>query len=308
MKLSIVTTLYQSAPYLEEFYTQMSAAAAEITHDYEIIMVNDGSPDASLALALKLHEKDPRVSVVDLSRNFGEHKARMTGLSHATGDYVFMIQCDLEVSPHCLVNFWVDMQSFPEVDYITGVQEKKRGSVIERVCSTGFYKLFNMLSDVKLGLNEASVRLMSRRFADALLEHKERSVFFAGLCQMTGFGQKEHAVVKTRSNKGSYSLRKKMAMVVNAVTAYSTMPLVIVFYLGLGISVLTAMYIAMILVKKMCFDIEITGWTSLIVSVWFFGGVIMASVGLVGLYISRIFIEVKQRPYTIVKQFYKGKP
>ena len=139
MLLSIVTTLYNSAPELIEFYERTSKCAQEITQDYELILVNDGSPDNSLELALSLNQKDDRVKVIDLSRNFGHHKAIMTGLSYAQSKYVFLIDSDLEEPPEVLNKFWEEMQNSDDTDVIYGVQDKRKGKFFERL--SGFIYL-----------------------------------------------------------------------------------------------------------------------------------------------------------------------
>src|SRR5256885_14440017 len=145
MKLSIVTTLYYSAPYLDEFYDRACAAAEKFTRDFEIILVNDGSPDNSLEVALSIYQKDHRVKVIDLSRNFGHHKAMMTGLAHASGELVFLIDCDLEEEPELLERFHRELIA-SGADVVYGVQQKRKGDLFERVSGTLFFKLFNALS------------------------------------------------------------------------------------------------------------------------------------------------------------------
>ena len=132
MKLSVVTTLYNSSNYIYEFYDRISEKARAITSNYEIIFVDDGSHDDSLQKALQLHENDVKVRVVELSRNFGHHKAIMTGLSYAKGDYVFLIDSDLEEDPELLSEFWKERTEDVNVDVVYGVQEKRKGGWFER--------------------------------------------------------------------------------------------------------------------------------------------------------------------------------
>lgn len=304
MKLSIVTTMYRSQAHVASFCQALGEVAGRITPDYEIILVNDCSPDASLGEALRQREADPRIVIVDLARNHGEHVARMVGLEQARGDYIFLIQCDLEVPATTLSQFWEELQHDPQLDMVQGVQQRRRGGLRERLGGTLFYALFNLLSGVRIAANDAGCRLMTRRFAHALLQHRERTIFFAGLCAHTGFGQKAVAVEKARANKGSYSFPRKLAMAVNAITSFSVMPLLAVFYMGLGVLALSVAYTSYIVFKKLWFGIPVDGWTSVIVSVWFLGGCIIASLGILGVYLSRIFLEVKQRPYAIVKTVY----
>src|SRR3954467_2021177 len=145
MDLSIVTTLYRSALHLEEFHRRVRAPAEKITSDYEIIFVNDGSPDNSLGIALSIYERDDRVRVIDLSRNFGHHKAMMTGLTHARGDLVFLIDSDLEEDPELLASFGEAM-SQTGADVVYGVQRGRRGGLVERWSGRLFFTIFNWLS------------------------------------------------------------------------------------------------------------------------------------------------------------------
>ena len=146
MKLSIVATLYQSAPYVSEFYQRASAAAKQLLgEDYEIVLVNDGSPDNSLDLAVQITESDSHVVVVDLSRNFGHHKAMMTGLAHTKGDQVLLIDSDLEEEPECLIAFAEQMQS-QRCDVVYGIQEQRKGGWFERWSGQWFYRFFKALA------------------------------------------------------------------------------------------------------------------------------------------------------------------
>ena len=188
MRLSIVTTLYRSARHLDEFHARVSAAAARVTPDYEIVLVNDGSPDDSLAVALKLLEHDDRVRIIDLARNFGHHKAMMTGLAEARGDLVFLIDSDLEEAPELLTEFAEAIQD-GQADVVYGVQDRRRGGLVERLSGWLFFRLFNLLSEQQIPENLVTVRLMTRRYVSALVSHRERKMMIAGLWALTGFNQ-----------------------------------------------------------------------------------------------------------------------
>jgi len=295
--------MYHSAPYLEEFYERASRAAKKITDDFEIIFVNDGSPDNSLDIALALHEKDSRVVVVDLSRNFGHHKAMMTGLGYARGDRVFLIDCDLEEEPELLETFWQKFED-ESCDVVYGVQESRKGGPFERITGALFYKVFNLLSGIRMPHNIVTARLMSARYVKSLLLYRERELFLAGIWHITGYRQ-EPLVIKKRSREGTtYSLRKKVALAINAITSFSDKPLIFIFYTGICISTVSAFYILYLLIRKIVSGITISGWTSLIVSVWFLGGLTIFFIGVIGIYISRIFVETKERPYAIIRCVY----
>jgi putative glycosyltransferase len=305
MKLSIVTTLYQSAAYISEFYQRASAAAQQLVgDDYEIVMVNDGSPDNSLDIALQLTESDSHVLVVDLSRNFGHHKAIMTGLAHARGQQVFLIDSDLEEELEWLLSF-ADQMEKDKCDVVYGAQEQRKGSLFERWSGQWFYRIFKVLTGLALPENVVTARLMTRSYVDALLRHEEREVFLAGLWYITGFNQRSQAVKKHSTSESTYTFRKKMSLLVNSVTSFSNAPLISIFYIGISISLFASIYIAYLFIHWMFLTKPLSGWTSVMASIWLLGGMVMSSIGIVGIYLSKVFSETKRRPYTIIRKIYR---
>jgi putative glycosyltransferase len=303
MYLSIVSTLYNSASYLEEFYTRMTAAAERITDDYEIILVNDGSPDDSLDLAISLYEKDDRVRLIDLSRNFGHHKTMMTGLAHARGSLVFLIDCDLEEEPELLNEFHQQIKA-SGADVVYGFQQKRKGKFFERITGEIFYKLLNVLSNHPVPANLLTVRLMTQRYVASLIQHMDRELWLAGLYVITGFKQVPVPVRKHSKGSSAYTLRRKVSELVSAITASSSKPLVFIFYLGCAIVIISSTAAALLVVRRIFFGALLAGWPSLIVSVWLLGGLILFCLGIIGIYLSKIFMETKRRPYTVVRQIY----
>lgn len=304
MKLSIVATLYQSASYIEEFHSRVSAAAMKHAgDDYEIVLVNDGSPDNSLDIAISLTERDHHVVLVDLSRNFGHHKAMMTGLSHSKGEKVFLIDTDLEEDPEYLLSFAEQLKK-KACDVVYGVQEQRKGGWFERWSGRWFYRFFQALTGMALPENVVTARLMTRRYVDSLLRHEEREVFIAGLWHITGFDQQPQIVKKSNTSQTTYTFRKKMSVLVNSVTSFSNAPLVGIFYIGIAISFFAVLYIAYLTMHWMFLAKPMSGWTSVMASIWLLGGMIISFIGVVGIYLSKIFSESKQRPYTIVRQIY----
>jgi putative glycosyltransferase len=304
MKLSIVATLYRSASYIGEFHRRATEAARGMVHDdFEIVLVNDGSPDDSLAIAVALADADFRVVVVDLSRNFGHHKAMMTGLAHAKGEQVFLIDSDLEEEPEWLSLFEAEMAR-TRCDVVYGVQQKRKGGWFERWSGQSFYRLFKALTGLALPENIVTARLMSRRYVDALLRHQEREVFMAGLWHITGFDQRPQLVEKLASSETTYTFGRKMSLLVNSVTSFSNAPLVSIFYIGTTISLIALLYIVYLVSQWMFLSKPLSGWTSVMASIWLLGGMIISFIGVVGIYLSKIFSEIKQRPYTIVRQIY----
>ena len=306
MKLSIVATLYQSASYINEFHQRATAAAKRLAdYDYEIVLVNDGSPDNSLDLAIKITEQDSQVVVVDLSRNFGHHKAIMTGLAHAKGARIFLIDSDLEEEPEWLLKFAEQMDQ-DRCDVIYGIQGNRKGGAFEKISGAGFYKLFRKLTGINQPDNIVTARLMTQRYVQALLCHRERELNIGGLWIITGFKQATQLVRKRSTSPTTYTLSRKFGHLVNAVTSFSSLPLVYTFFAGLFISISALSYIAYLFLGYFLISSPPSGYTSLIASIWFFSGLIIFFLGVQGIYLSKIFSEVKQRPYTIIRQIYRN--
>jgi putative glycosyltransferase len=303
MKLSIVATLYMSAPYIEEFHQRATASAREFTADYEIVFVNDGSPDDSLARTVALSEKDEHVVVVDLSRNFGHHKAMMTGLAHARGEQIFLLDSDLEEEPEWLEPFAQQM-SEEGSDVVYGTQSRRKGGLIEKLTGWIFYRAFRFLTGIAQHDNVVTARLMTKRYVQALVAHHEREINIGGLWVLTGFKQSRQIVQKHATSPTTYSLSKKFAHLVNAVTSFSNLPLVFTFYSGLLITMSAALYISYLVSRYFFIATPPDGYTSIVASIWLFSGLIIFFIGIQGAYIATIFLEVKQRPLTIIRQIY----
>ncbi len=305
MDISIVTTLYLSAPHINEFYDRITNTVKQITENYEIIFVNDGSPDDSLKISQSIVKKDDKVKVIDLSRNFGHHKAIMTGLSFAKGNNVFLIDSDLEEEPELLGTFYNELQKDSSIDVIYGVQEKRKGSFFERITGFIFYKIINFLSDYYIPANMSTIRLMKKDYVENLIKHMDKEIFLIGLWIITGFNQKPVFFTKKDSSKSSYSFFKRCRNFVNAVTSFSNRPLYLIFFTGLIISLVSSVFIIYLFTRKLMFKLPVAGYTSIILSIWFLGGLSIAFIGTVGIYIAKIFSETKERPYTIVKKVYE---
>lgn len=303
MQLSIVTTMYCSAPYIGEFYRRSTDAAKKITEDYEIIFVNDGSPDNVLEITEKIYEQDKRVKIIDLSRNFGHHKAMMCGLSYAQGKKVFLIDCDLEEAPEWLISFY-DQMTADNCDVVYGVQQKRKGKWFERFSGALAYRAFNAMCDLNTEPNRTSAMLMTRKYVQALSLFAEREPVFLGISVSAGFTQKPIKVEKISKGTTTYTITKRIATAVNMITAFSSTPLHAIFYSGLAIFSCSVIYACYLFINRIFFFKPLDGWTSIMMSIWLLGGLIISFIGIIGIYLSRVFIETKQRPNTIIKEIY----
>ena len=295
--------MYYSSQYLREFHRRARVAAQTITDDYEIMFVNDGSPDNSIELARSLYEDDPHTRIIDLSRNFGHHKAMMTGLAYAHGDLVFLIDSDLEESPELLSDFLAKMEE-TEADVVYGVQDVRNRGWFDNLSSRIFYTVFNWLSDYPIPHDLLTIRLMTNRYIQQLVKHQEQVYIIAGIWERTGFKQVAYPVHKKFKGTSSYNFRKQLSYAVYATVVFSRRPLVYISYLGLLITVPSALFILWNIIKYFTGGIGLDGFTTLIVSIWFLSGLIIFILGIIALYLSVIFLETKKRPNTIVRAIY----
>jgi len=304
MRLSVVTTMYASAAHLEELHRRLKQAIGPLFPAFETVFVDDGSPDDSLAIAKGFLQQGGRVKIVVLSRNFGHHAAMLTGLAHASGDLVFMIDSDLEEPPEVFAQLLDVMRAAPPeelVDLVYSVQRRRLGSLAKRAGGALFYPLFNLLSPVDLPGNLLNARLMTRRYLDALLSHHERQPFLSGLMRITGFRQVGVAVDKAeRCHRTSYSLRKRLRATVVALVSFSDRPLFMVVAAGAllgGLSMLgIAAAIAAVVVER-----PVPLWLPGVLATGVVGGLIVLSVGIVGLYLGSVLAEVKARPVLVAE-------
>ena len=255
MILSVVTTLYKSEPFLQRFVDSVTQTVSELgIADYEIVAVNDGSPDNSLDCMLDLKKNNPHIVVVDLSRNFGHHYALLAGMEVSKGDFVFTIDCDLEVAPSVLAEFWNTHVEHPETDRIYGVQEGRKGGVVERMGGACFYKMFNSLSDTKIPANILTESLMSRQYVDELVRMGDANLFLAGMYSWLGFKQMPLVCKKAqRETKSTYTSKKRLALSIQAVTSFSAYPLRIMFRLGSCLTLAGFLYGLFLIVRKMLY-------------------------------------------------------
>ena len=305
MKLSIVTTLFKSSVYIEEFYHKAKSSAKKVAGErHEIIFVNDGSPDNSLEIAKRIADKDEKVIVVDLSRNFGHHEAMMTAISQASGDLIFLIDSDLEENPELLISFERILVN-ENLDVVYGVQKnRKNTNFFMSLANKSYYYLFRLLTKIHQPDNIMTVRLMTKRYAKALLMHDEREINISGLFLITGFNQKPQEVEKPLSSPSSYSLLEKINMFVNSLISFTSIPLNFIFYIGILIFCSSIIYILFVFTRYFTGS-PLAGFSSVIISIWMFSGLIILFIGLQGIYIAKIFLEVKRRPRTIIKEVYK---
>lgn len=304
-RFSVLTSLYHSAPYIEEFYTRAKASIEKLGGDYEFIFVDDGSPDDGNKTVLALIEQDPNVRLVELSRNFGHHKAIMMGLEHVSGEFVFMLDSDLEEEPELLETFYDRMiqgNDKGEIDVVYGVMEQRKGGVLERLPGALFYKMINMMADRPIPANIMAARLMRLDYVRSLLQYQESQLYLGGIMMLAGFNQVPIKTQKLSKGRTTYNFVRKLTLALDALISYTNKPLTFIAWGGIGISIISLLILVYFLTNLFSGGRDVEPWMWVLASVWFLGGLTILAVGLVGFYIGRIFIQVKGRPNAIVKR------
>ena len=303
--ISVVIPCYNEQEVLPEFHARITAAMEGIGLPFELVYVNDGSRDGTLALMLQAQAADARVAVVNLSRNFGKEIALTAGLDHAAcSEAVVVIDADLQDPPEvipALVAAW--RQGF---DVAYAQRSVRHGeSWLKRVTAAGFYRVMQRLGGrVQLPQDTGDFRLMSRRSLDALLQLREQHRFMKGLFAWVGFPSV--AVPYDRAPRAAGTTKwnwwKLWNLSLEGITSFTVGPLKIASYLGLGIAFISAAYIVQLLLRTLLFGNPVAGYPSLMAAVLFLGGVQMMMLGIIGEYLGRVFNETKGRPRYIVER------
>jgi polyisoprenyl-phosphate glycosyltransferase len=304
--ISIVIPIYFEEgnifPLYERLYHLLSL---DLGLDYEIIFVNDGSTDSSVENILKLQKKDSNIRLIDFSRNFGHQIAVTAGIDHSSGNTVVIIDADLQDPPELIKKMYHLYQKGYDVVYARR-RSRAGESFFKRITASLFYRLLDRITDIDIPLDTGDFRLISRRVVEELKRMPEKSRFIRGLVTWVGFKQTfiEYDRDKRYSGKTGYSLLKMINFSINGITSFSTFPLKIATIFGALISIITFIYILGIIYLKLFTDKTIPGWSSIMVSNLFLGGIILLTLGILGEYTGRIYTELKKRPLYIIKTKY----
>jgi len=297
--LSVVAPVYNEEELVEPFVRRTCAAVADYT--FELVLVNDGSSDATAEILDRLASTDPRVRVVHLSRNFGHQAALTAGLEHAVGDVVAMIDADLQDPPELIPTMVARWEEGSDVVY--AVRRQRDGETAFKLATASwFYKLFDKLAQVDLEPNSGDFRLLDRRALDALLTMTERSRFLRGMTVWVGFTQTAVPYEREARNAGEtkYTLRKMLRFSLDAIASFSHLPLQLATYVGLVSATVAFVAIPIVAVLRLSGS-YLPGFGSLTIAILLLGGIQLIALGVIGEYVGRIYDEVKHRPLYIVR-------
>jgi dolichol-phosphate mannosyltransferase len=298
--LSVCAPVYNEEDLVEEFYRRTTAALH--AYDYELIIVNDGSKDATPEILDRLAEDDPRLRVVHLSRNFGHQPALTAGLEHARGDAVAMLDADLQDPPELITSMVERWSEGSDIVYMVR-QQRDGESFFKLTTARWFYKLFRALAQVDLAPNSGDFRLLDRRALNALLSMGERSRFLRGMTVWVGFTQSAIGYHRDARYAGEtkYPLRKMLRFSLDAILSFSHTPLQLATYLGFLFSGVAFLAIPVVIVMKLLGS-YLPGFGSITIAILMLGGIQLIAIGVIGEYVGRIYDEVKRRPLYVVRE------
>ncbi len=310
MDLSLIIPCHNEAGNIHPFAKRVleCMGEADAPQTLELIFVDDGSSDGTFAKVLQLIEGglSPRISVegIELSRNFGKEAAMLAGLEHAQGGMVGFIDADLQQDPAISFQMFAYLAAHPQTDCVAAVQEERREGRVLKWFKHRFYKAFNAVGDVELPANASDFRVFRRNVAEALLSMPEYFRFSKGLFAWVGFNTHTIPYTPAERHAGdtSWSFRKLMGYALGGIVSFTTWPLRLILYLGLLTSLISVIYLIVVLFEYLIVGINVPGYPTLVCLILLFFGIVMLALGIFGEYLGRIYIEGKRRPVYIARR------
>jgi len=300
--ISVVIPVYKAEDFIHELYTRIRASLETITEDFEIILVEDCGGDRSWEIIEELAQKDKRVKGIQFSRNFGQHYGITAGIDHCVGDWVVVMDCDLQDRPEEIPRLYSKTQE--GYDIVLARRMERKHHFLRRFTSCLFYKAFNYFSGMNYDSRVGNFRIVSSKVIANFKAMKEQLRFFGGLIDWMGFPtvsiDVQHA--ERYEGKSTYTFKKLWKLATETIIAYSDKPLRLAIRLGFVMSFLSFIYGVYYLLRALLYDSPVLGWSSLIVSLYFIGGVIIGVLGIIGIYLGKTFDETKKRPLYIIRR------
>jgi glycosyltransferase involved in cell wall biosynthesis len=300
-KISVVIPVFRAEDCLRELYRRLRAALEAIPGaGFEIIMVEDGGGDNSWGVITELARDDPRVKGIRFSRNFGQHYGITAGLDHCDGDWVVVMDCDLQDRPEEIPRLYA--KALEGYDVVVARRGRRRDPLHKRLMSSLFYRLFSYLADLEYDPEVGNFRIASRRVVDSYRSMREQLRFFGALMNWLGFPTASIEVRHDERFAGetTYDFRKLRKLATETIIAYSDKPLRLAIRFGFAISGLAFLGGLVVGFRALVYGSPITGWSSLIISIYFMGGIVTAILGMMGIYLGKTFDEAKKRPLYVV--------
>jgi glycosyltransferase involved in cell wall biosynthesis len=301
--ISVVIPVFNEESNLLVLHERLVNVVTSISNNYELIFVNDGSKDKSLQIIKELANKNPQIKYIDFSKNFGHQLAVFAGLENAKGDAIVIIDADLQDPPELIKDLYHKM--IEGYDVVFAQREQRVGESWHKLITAKlFYRFINRLSDVSIPLDTGDFRIISKKINDIIVSMPEWNKFLRGQIAWTGFNQTsiQYTREERYAGKTNYSYSKMFSFAFDGITAFSNLPLRLATYLGFVVSLISFFFILYTLYQKYINGNVVQGWSSLMVSILFIGGVQLICLGIIGEYLGRIMDNVKQRPLYIVRE------
>ncbi len=301
-KISIVLPAYNEEGNIVKIIDELQKILLSLEYDYEIIFSNDGSSDSTASILHDIAATTPKIYFIDLSRNFGHQSALKAGIDYSTGDCVISMDCDLQHPVSMLPTMIKKWEEGYEIVYSLR-NEAPNTSFFKKKTSSLFYKIFSYLTDIEIEKGAADFRLIDRKVADTLKNLQEVDIFFRGIVKWVGFKQYalEYEAENRFSGQSKYTLKKMLKFASQGITSFSVKPLYLAASLGIFFTFISLFYFPYIFYMLYKGN-TVSGWVSVISVVLFFGGVQLITVGIIGVYVGKIFMQVKGRPNYIVSK------
>ncbi len=308
VKLSVIVPCYNEEDVIERFFDAAAAALSSI-ESYELIFVNDGSRDATLETLKKLFQsrKDVCMRILDFSKNFGKEAAMLAGLKAAEGEYVAIIDADLQQRPEILCQMAGILDSEPEYDCVAAFQQQRKENKLIKGIKGLFYKIMNRASSVELKDGASDFRMFRRAMVESIVQMPEYHRFSKGIFSWVGFRTKyiPYDVQAREGGESKWSFRSLFHYAVDGIVSFTTAPLKLATVIGTVMFFVSIVYIAVIVIEKLFFGIAVAGYASIVALILLFGGLQLLCIGIIGEYIAKIYEQVKNRPVYIIKKEYR---
>ncbi|MBD0363251.1 MAG: glycosyltransferase family 2 protein [Coleofasciculus sp. C3-bin4] len=305
VEISVVVPLYNEELNIDYLFERLLSVLSRLDMTYEIVCVNDGSKDNTIGCLIKHHHQNPRIKVVNLSRNYGKEIALSAGLDYANGNAVIPIDADLQDPPELIAELVEKWREGYDVVYATR-RSRQGESWVKRFTANVFYRTIDGLSQVPIPRNTGDFRLLDRRVVDALKRMPERNRFMKGLFAWVGFKQTSVIYDRPSRYKGEtkWNYWKLWNFAIDGITSFSFLPLKVWSYVGLLVAIPSFFYASFLVIRTLIYGIDFPGYASIMVAVLFLGGVQLVSLGVLGEYLGRVYEEVKGRPLYLVRESY----
>lgn len=301
--ISVISPVYGASTVLEELVHRIQHALETITPSYEIILVEDHSPDDSWQIIQNLSRKDQRIIGLKLSRNFGQQYALNCGLDHSSGEWIFTLDCDLQDNPSEMVHMMKAAEK--GYDVVQLKRKNRQDTALKKFFSKLFYKLLCYLSGANLDSGIANFCLYHRTVVNAMAQMHDYNRYYPAMIHWVGFRQYilEANHLKRKDGKtSSYSFSKRLDLAFHTILSFSNKPLLLTVYLGIAIVFISGLFAMLLILSYVFSEIKVSGWMSLFVSIWFLSGIIICVLGMIGLYLGKTLDTVKNRPRYIVME------